>query len=94
MLCALVITQPDVEALPMTPIYYFQLRGEDFEVPDLAGRECPDAAAARGEAERLAAELVETAIVDRGRPPMATLEVDDEDLRPLLSIPLDEKRAV
>lgn len=78
----------------MFPMYYFQLRGEDFEVPDLAGRECPDAAAARGEAERLAAELVETAIVDRGRPPAAILEVDDENLRPLLSIPLDEKRAV
>ena len=77
----------------MIPTYYFQLRGEDFEVPDLAGRQLPDASAARGEAERLAAELVETARADRGRPPAATLEVDDENMRPLLLIPLNEEKA-
>ena len=48
-------------ALPaVMPTYYFNLRGEDFELPDLAGKSLSDDAAARAEAERLAAELVES----------------------------------
>ena len=70
------------------PTYYFHLRGSDYEVPDLAGRECCDDVAARAEAERLAAELVETALVAGERPPSATIEVADEDLRPVLALPL------
>jgi hypothetical protein len=70
------------------PTYYFHLRGEGFEVPDLAGRECADDGAARAEAERLAAEILETALIS-GKPPMAaTVEVDDEELRPILALPL------
>ena len=70
------------------PTYYFHLRGEGFEVPDLAGRECADDSAARAEAERLAAEIIENALVS-GEPPLAaTVEVDDEELRPLLALPL------
>ena len=70
------------------PIYYFHLRGEGFEVPDLAGRECRDDEAARAEAERLAAELIETALISGETPAPATVEVDDEELRPLMAIPL------
>ena len=70
------------------PTYYFHLRGEGFEVPDLAGRECADDHAARLEAERLAAEILEAALVS-GEPPVpATVEVDDEELRPILALPL------
>ena len=70
------------------PIYYFHLRGEGFEVPDLAGKECSDAGAARAEAERLVAEILETARLS-GEPPLAaTVEVDDEQLRPVLTLPL------
>jgi hypothetical protein len=70
------------------PTYYFHLRGEGFEVPDLAGRECADDSAARAEAERLAAEIIENALIS-GEPPLAaTVEVDDEELRPLLALPL------
>jgi hypothetical protein len=75
------------------PTYYFHLRGQDYEVPDLAGRECPDDIAARAEAERLAAELVETALVAGERPPPVTVEVADEELRPVLALPLNEARA-
>ncbi len=71
------------------PTYYFNLRGEDFEQPDFAGRSLPDAAAARAEAERLAAELVETALVSGTVPPDAVVEVDDEQMRPVLALPLN-----
>lgn len=75
------------------PIYYFHLRGEGFEVPDLAGKECVDAAAARAEAERLVAEIRETARLS-GKPPLpATIEVDDEQLRPVLTLPLVQAAA-
>jgi Domain of unknown function (DUF6894) len=70
------------------PHYYFTLRGEGFEVPDLAGRHCADEAAAREEAERIAAELVEAARLAGEAPPKATVEVDDEQLRPVLALPV------
>jgi hypothetical protein len=71
------------------PTYYFTLRGESFELPDLAGKSLPDDAAARAEAERLAAELVETALVAGTVPPDAVVEVDDEEMRPVLALPLN-----
>ena len=70
------------------PTYYFNVRGEGFEVPDLAGRKCSDDSAARAEAERLAAELIETALVSGTKPPDAIVEVDDEEMRPVLALPL------
>lgn len=73
------------------PVFYFNIRGEGYEVPDLAGRECADAEAARLEAERLAAELVETALVAGEHPPNATVEVDDEEMRPVLALPLNQQ---
>ena len=71
------------------PTYYFNVRGGDFELPDLAGKTLDDDAAARAEAERLAAELVETALVAGALPPDATVEVDDEEMRPVLALPLN-----
>jgi hypothetical protein len=70
------------------PTYYFTLRSDRFELPDLAGKTLPDDAVARAEAERLAAELIETAIAAGTLPPDAVVEVDDEDLRPVLALPL------
>jgi hypothetical protein len=72
------------------PTFYFNVRGEAFEAPDFAGRDCPDQVAARAEAERLAAELVETALAAGAIPPNATVEVDDEELRPVLALPVGE----
>lgn len=71
------------------PTYYFTLRGADFELPDLAGKSLRDDAAARAEAERLAAELVESALVSGTLPPDAVVEVDDEQMRPVLALPLN-----
>jgi hypothetical protein len=73
----------------MMPTYYFTLRGEDFELPDLAGKTLSDDSAARAEAERLAAELVEAALISGSLPPDAVVEVDDEQLRPVLALPLN-----
>jgi len=71
------------------PTYYFTLRGENFELPDLAGKSLSDDAAARAEAERLAAELIESALVAGTLPPDAVVEVDDEQMRPVLALPLN-----
>ncbi|HYW14946.1 MAG TPA: hypothetical protein VE891_02175 [Allosphingosinicella sp.] len=73
----------------MMPTYYFNLRGENFDLPDLAGKSLSDDAAAREEAERLAAELIELALVSGKLPPDAVVEVDDEQMRPLLALPLN-----
>jgi hypothetical protein len=73
----------------MMPTYYFTLRGENFELPDLAGKSLRDDAAARAEAERLAAELVESALISGVLPPDAVVEVDDEQMRPVLALPLN-----
>ena len=82
-----------LRAVPAMPTYYFTLRGEGFESPDLAGKALADDAAARAEAERLAAELVETALVAGALPPDAVVEVDDEDMRPVLALPLNASEA-
>ncbi|HYG46299.1 MAG TPA: hypothetical protein VD846_00010 [Allosphingosinicella sp.] len=73
----------------MMPTYYFTLRGENFELPDLAGKSLSDDSAARAEAERLAAELVESALISGTLPPDAVVEVDDEQMRPVLALPLN-----
>jgi len=72
------------------PTYFFNVRGDGIDVPDLTGRVCDDDSAARAEAERLAAELVETARAVGAPPPAASVEVDDEALRPILVLPVGE----
>ena len=74
------------------PIYYFNVRGDGLEVPDTAGRICADAASARREAESMAADLVATALSSGAPPPDAVIEVDDEDQRPILALPLRDAR--
>jgi hypothetical protein len=71
------------------PTYYFNLRGENFELPDFAGKSLSDDAAARAEAERLADELIESALISGNLPPDAVVEVDDEQMRPVLALPLN-----
>ena len=74
------------------PIYYFNVRSESFEVPDTAGRLCPDPAAARREAELMAVDLIGTALAAGEAPLDAVIEVDDEEQRPVLALPLREVR--
>lgn len=73
------------------PAYFFHVRGERFDLPDLTGRECDGVEAARAEAERLAAELLETALLAGNLPPDATIEVDDEAQRPVLALPVSPR---
>jgi hypothetical protein len=75
------------------PIYYFNVRGEGFEVPDVAGMLCPDEAAAREEAHRLAADLIGTALAAGEMPLEAVIEVDDDEQRPILALPLRDAGA-
>lgn len=70
------------------PIFYFHLRGDDYEVPDLAGRKCAHDGIARREAEALAVELIEAARAAGDPPPTGTIEVVDEEMRPILTLPL------
>lgn len=72
----------------MVPTFYFHLRGDEYHVPDLTGQEWPDEVEARREAERLAAELVETARLAGCVPRAGTIEVLDADQRPILTLPL------
>ncbi|HEV2748238.1 MAG TPA: hypothetical protein VGW34_13180 [Allosphingosinicella sp.] len=74
------------------PVYYFNVRGEAFDLPDLTGRQCRDEAAARAEAERLAGDIIANALVAGKLPVDATIEVDDEELRPIMALPVYEVR--
>jgi hypothetical protein len=70
------------------PIYYFNVRGDGLDVPDMAGRHCADSATAWREAERMAMDLVDTALSSGALPPDSVIEVDDEEQRPVLALPL------
>jgi hypothetical protein len=70
------------------PTFYFNVRGEELDVPDFAGKELRDAASARAEAERLAAEIARIALLAGAPAPDAVVEVDDEDLRPVAALPV------
>jgi uncharacterized protein with GYD domain len=59
-----------------------------LEVPDMAGRICADVEAARREAESMAADLAGTALAAGEMPLDAVIEVDDEEQRPVLALPL------
>ena len=74
------------------PIYFFNVRGDGLDVPDTAGRICAYPASARREAESMAADLVATALSSGATPPDAVIEVDDEEQRPILALPLREAR--
>ena len=74
------------------PTYFFHVRGADFDTPDLIGRECDGPEAARSEAERIAAELLESALLAGNPPPDAVIEVDDESQRPILALPIPASR--
>ena len=74
------------------PTYFFHVRGASFDTPDLVGRQCDGPEAARSEAERMAAELLENARRAGTPPPEAVIEVDDESQRPILALPVATPR--
>ena len=74
------------------PAYFFHVRGANFDTPDLIGRDCDGPEAARLEAERMVAELLESALLAGSPPPDAVIEVDDESQRPILALPVAPHR--
>lgn len=69
------------------PRYYFNLCFDEAEETDLVGRECPDDVAALGEALKAAGEVVRRQLFFN-RVEEGWIEVEDEDHREVLRLPL------
>jgi hypothetical protein len=72
------------------PRYFFHVHGDRFDAPDLAGKDCANLECAQKIAHRIAGELVMNSLLGGQVPMEVTIEVEDEDLRPVLSLPLHE----
>ncbi len=70
------------------PKYYFNIRSEAFETTDLVGEECSTLSAVRGEALRCASDLVLNDLLNGRVPQQGWIEVEDEEHRPVLTLPL------
>ncbi|HEX8533276.1 MAG TPA: hypothetical protein VF662_03850 [Allosphingosinicella sp.] len=72
------------------PTFYIHVHGGDFEAVDLVGRDLSCSEAARAEAVREARELLAEDIT-HGRVPLEEwIEVEDEDHRPVMTLPLSQ----
>jgi hypothetical protein len=69
------------------PRFFFNIDCDFYKATDLVGEDCPDSMAARAEACRTAREIVRETLV-RGAVPSGWIEVEDEDHRPVLVVPL------
>jgi hypothetical protein len=69
------------------PVFYFNVRCDEFHLTDIVGEECPDALEARAEACRTARELVQDELLS-GRVPQGWIEVEDEEHRPVMVVSL------
>ncbi len=70
------------------PLFYFNIDGGSYHWTDVVGRSCRDVGAAREEARRLAAEMVASSLLAGRVPDDAIIEVEDQNLRPVLEMPL------
>lgn len=70
------------------PTYYFNVNGGSYHCTDLVGRNCRDVGAAHREAHRIAAEMITASLIAGRVPDDATIEVEDEDMRPVLEMKL------
>jgi hypothetical protein len=70
------------------PLFYFNVDGETYHWTDVVGRSCRDVNAARDEARRLAAELVSSSLLAGQAPEDALIEVEDQNMRPVLEMRL------
>ena len=73
------------------PRFYFHVYGPGFDAPDLVGKDCATLECAHKAAHRLAGDLVTTSLVSGKVPAASVIDVEDENLRPVLSLPLDER---
>ena len=70
------------------PRYYFNVRCDSFETTDLVGEDCSTLTAIRGEALRCASDLVLNDLLAGRVPHQGWIEVEDEEHRPVLTLPL------
>ena len=72
------------------PLYYFHVHGARFDAADLTGKDCATLECAQKTAHRIAGELIMNSMVDGQVPMDITIAVEDEELRPVLTLPLHE----
>ncbi|HLL59414.1 MAG TPA: hypothetical protein VK391_05930 [Allosphingosinicella sp.] len=70
------------------PRYYFNVRCDRFEATDVVGEHCRDALAARFEAMRAARAIVRTQLGKGDLPQRGWIEVEDEQHRSIMKVPL------
>jgi hypothetical protein len=70
------------------PLFYFNVDGGTYHWTDVVGKRCRDMAAARTEARRIAAEMVSSCLLAGRSPDDAIIEVEDQNLRPVLEMRL------
>ncbi len=70
------------------PLFYFNVDGGTYHWTDVVGKPCKDVAAARAEARQIAAEMVASCLFAGRVPDDATIEVEDQNLRPILEMKL------
>ena len=70
------------------PKFFFNIHCDTYQATDLVGEVCSDAVAARFEAHRTARELVREALSNGEFPQRGWVEVEDEQHRPVLILPL------
>jgi len=70
------------------PLFYFNVDGGTYHWTDVVGKSCSDVGAARAEARRIAGEMVASCLLAGRMPDDATIEVEDQHLRPVLEMKL------
>jgi hypothetical protein len=67
--------------------YYFNVHCDGFELTDIVGEVCENSDDARAEACRTARALIQEELLS-GRLPKGWIEVEDEQHRPVMIVPL------
>lgn len=72
------------------PTFYFNVRSDQFDATDMVGEFCPSEADARRQALHAARAIVQRELARGGLPSRGWIDVEDEQHRPVLTIPLRE----
>lgn len=70
------------------PTFYFNVHCSNYEITDLVGEKCRNSTMARVEALRTAREIIQDALLSGSFPQDGWIEVEDEEHRPVLTLPL------
>ena len=72
----------------VVPRFYFNVRCDRFEATDIVGEHCRDRGAAHAEALRAARAIVRKQLASDDLPRLGWIEVEDEQHRSVLKVPL------